>query len=189
MDWYQRSRWTSLDCHPSTAEARSSQRFLVSELKLTIKQRKLFLLSTLNYTCGNVRSVRRGHRASRRKMSIPKASQQSWSQTMRTLVKNGFNKATTLSKRSGKDGLDKQPRSSSSSSYPTANSNVTGTETAVRPTKSSARRLPSAETEASGTGSSQTWEDYGTSTWLLIFFLFLFSVCRPFRLIRVIIDC
>ena len=105
-------------------------------------------------------SVRRGHRASRRKLSIPKASQQSWSQTMRTLVKSGFNKAATLSKKTGKDMVDKQQRAKS---YPSAASNA-GTEPAVRPTKSSARRLPSAETEASGTGSSQTWEDYGKRT-------------------------
>lgn len=136
-------------------------------------------------------SVRRGHRASRRKLSIPKASgQQSWSQTMRTLVKNGFNKATTLSKRSGKDIQRQQEQrnndvKSSSASNPSAASASVASKAAIysdagpgtaagaaviQLTKSSARRLPSAETEASGTGSSQTWEDYGQFRYLLKFF-------------------
>ncbi|XP_059350138.1 uncharacterized protein LOC130686438 [Daphnia carinata] len=122
----------------------------------------------------NASFVRRGHRASRRKLSIPKASgQQSWSQTMRTLVKNGFNKATTLSKRAGKDvqqvGKDVRHQvqragklKPSVAVAETSNADTFAT-SAVHMTKSSARRLPSAETEASGTGSSQTWEDYGES--------------------------
>ncbi|KAI9560075.1 hypothetical protein GHT06_014085 [Daphnia sinensis] len=120
----------------------------------------------------NASFVRRGHRASRRKLSIPKASgQQSWSQTMRTLVKNGFNKATTLSKRSGKNIQQQQHQQEQQRAGKAKPSmvagNVAGTGNADGPsatsalTKSSARRLPSAETEASGTGSSQTWEDYG----------------------------
>ncbi|KAK4029716.1 hypothetical protein OUZ56_022685 [Daphnia magna] len=121
----------------------------------------------------NASFVRRGHRASRRKLSIPKASgQQSWSQTMRTLVKNGFNKATTLSKRSGKDiqqqqqqqeqrAVKSKPSMVASNVAGTSNAEAPSATSAVHLTKSSARRLPSAETEASGTGSSQTWEDYG----------------------------
>lgn len=91
---------------------------------------------------------------------------------MRTLVKNGFNKATTLSKRSGKDiqqQQQQQEQRAGKSKPSMVASNVAGTSIAEAPsatsaahlTKSSARRLPSAETEASGTGSSQTWEDYG----------------------------
>jgi hypothetical protein len=108
---------------------------------------------------------------------------------MRTLVKNGFNKATTLSKRSGKDIQRQQEQrnndvKSSSASNPSAAASVAskaaiysdaGPGTAagaavIQLTKSSARRLPSAETEASGTGSSQTWEDYGQFRYLLKFF-------------------
>jgi hypothetical protein len=131
-------------------------------------------------------SVRRGHRASRRKLSIPKASgQQSWSQTMRTLVKNGFNKATTLSKRSGKDiqRQQQQQQQAIKSTNPLAASSrtiyaETGGPSVVQLTKSSARRLPSAETEASGTGSSQTWEDYGTLLYLYgDFYYLLRNVC------------
>jgi hypothetical protein len=86
---------------------------------------------------------------------------------MRTLVKNGFNKATTLSKRSGKDIQQQEQRPIKSAANSSAASSKTiytetGGPSAVQLTKSSARRLPSAETEASGTGSSQTWEDYGT---------------------------
>lgn len=80
---------------------------------------------------------------------------------MRTLVKNGFNKATTLSKRSGKDIQQQQAEQRKSQPLAANNVAAAATSAVVHSTKSSARRLPSAETEASGTGSSQTWEDYG----------------------------
>ena len=62
-------------------------------------------------------------------------------------MKNGFNKAIySHSKETG----GKSSKSSHSASKP-----------ATPGKKLSARRLPSAETEASGTGSSQAWEDFG----------------------------
>lgn len=66
---------------------------------------------------------------------------------MRNLVRKKFMKAAALSKMSaGKAG-----------SQPASNAG----QAANKSKKPSAKRLPSAETEASGTGSSQTWEDYG----------------------------
>ena len=107
---------------------------------------------------------------------------------MRTLVKNGFNKATTLSKRSGKDIQRQQQQQAIKSTNPLAASSrtiyaETGGPSVVQLTKSSAKRLPSAETEASGTGSSQTWEDYGTlyNIYILRFFLFSSFVCSHSR--------
>lgn len=157
-------------------------------------------------------SARRGHRASsRRKVSIPKSSLSSsvvktqprgktWSQTMRNLVRSGFNKAATLSKRTGRrtaqqtldditnggGGSKKKvaetsspvttqpPEQQSSPSVAvagTSSASITAYEPVYALRKVAARRHPSAETEASGTGSSQTWEDCGKPQ--IFVFLFL----------------
>lgn len=81
-------------------------------------------------------------------MSIPKASANSWSQTMRNLVRKRF-----LKKASGRPA-DLAAPSAAEPPTPSTKANKANK-------KPSAKRLPSAETEASGTGSSQTWEDFG----------------------------
>ena len=85
-------------------------------------------------------------------MSIPKSSQKSWSQTMRNLVRKRFLGKTAPNK------AGPAPAEHPKSPAPKNNK------------KASAKRLPSAETEASGTGSSQTWEDYGEWPFFLSFF-------------------
>ena len=142
-------------------------------------------------------SARRGHRASsRRKASIPKSTRgQTWSQTMRNLVRTGFTKAATLSKRTGRTaqqtldditGGGKQQKATKTSSAtqtaavptgPSASSVPAAYEPIYQLRKVPARRHPSAETEASGTGSSQTWEDCGKP---LTFHLFIAIAVRFF---------
>lgn len=114
-------------------------------------------------------------------MSIPKpvgsitTARSTWSQTMRTLVRNGLNKAATLSRRTGRDVLGMR-LSGNKGNTPESSSNTPqqlSSPPAVQLKKSSARRLPSVETEASGTGSSQTWEDCGKEDLFPIFPRFL----------------
>lgn len=118
---------------------------------------KLFIKCLINVKIKSNYSARRGHRSSRRNPSITKPETvKTWSQTMRALVKNGFTKAATLSRRTGREVLG-MTRIKSPINIPAA----AGAASIEESKKSSARRLPSVETEASGTGSSQTWEDCG----------------------------
>ena len=125
---------------------------------LKISLEKLFIKCLINVKSNY--SARRGHRSSRRNPSITKPETvKTWSQTMRALVKNGFTKAATLSRRTGREVLG-MTRIKSPINIPAAGASSTS-ESIEESKKSSARRLPSVETEASGTGSSQTWEDCG----------------------------
>ncbi len=99
---------------------------------------------------------------------------------MRALVKNGFTKAATLSRRTGREVLG-MTRIKSPINIPAAGASSTTSESIEESKKSSARRLPSVETEASGTGSSQTWEDCGK------FFLNIIIPSRPLALVPVVI--